>query len=107
MAIDMPDEFRCADTVDPSIFTDPYFLAAAHTFQDHIFTGWMSDTHIEKRNKFEAGVMDGSMHAPWKDEVWLKDHVNIGVLREDISACAQQSDWGARAGCVTILTQRS
>ena len=101
MAIDVPNEFRCADTMDPSIFTDPYFLAAAHTFQDHIFTGWMSDAHIEKRAKFEVGVVDGSMHAPWKDEVWLKDH---GVPRKDMPTSAQQPDWSARAGCVIILT---
>lgn len=98
--------FRCADTMDPNIFTDPHFLAAAHTFQDHIFTGWTTDGHIEKRRKFEAGVEDGSMHAPWKDEVWLKDHGATGDHLEEMPTSSQQSDWSARAGCVTYLIQR-
>lgn len=60
--------------VDPSLFTDPHFLAAAHTFQDHIFSGWLTESHLEKFKRYEQGVMDGSLAAPWKDEVWEKEN---------------------------------
>lgn len=106
MEVDLANGFRCADTMDPSIFTDPHFLAAAHTFQDHIFTGWTSDAHIQKTIKFQAGVVDGTMHAPWKDEVWLKDHATISDQLENMPTSSQQSDWSVRAGCVNFLIER-
>lgn len=61
------------DMVNLSVFTDGHFLAAAHTFQDHLCSGWMVDTHVEKVKTFEQGVKDGTVHAPWKDEVWERE----------------------------------
>ncbi|KDQ48983.1 hypothetical protein JAAARDRAFT_201249 [Jaapia argillacea MUCL 33604] len=76
------DESQTQDTslpltelFDPSTFTDPHFLAAAHTFQDHIFSGWMTDAHKEAVTKYEQGIIDGSLHAAWKDEVWKREHL--------------------------------
>ncbi|KAJ7669424.1 Asx homology domain-containing protein [Mycena polygramma] len=60
--------------IDTSLFTDAHFLAAAHTFQDHLYSNWLSDTHAEKVKKYEQGIKDGSFAAPWKDEVWERDN---------------------------------
>ncbi|KAJ6572120.1 Asx homology domain-containing protein [Mycena capillaripes] len=60
--------------VDPSLFTDAHFLAAAHTFQDHLYSNWLSDVHAEKVEKYEQGIKEGSLAAPWKDEVWERDN---------------------------------
>ncbi|KAF7348589.1 hypothetical protein MVEN_01376500 [Mycena venus] len=60
--------------IDTSLFTDSHFLAAAHTFQDHLFSNWLSDAHAEKVKKYEQGIRDGSLAAPWKDEVWERDN---------------------------------
>ncbi|KAK7463840.1 hypothetical protein VKT23_005775 [Stygiomarasmius scandens] len=62
------------ETFDSSVFTDSHFLAAARTFQDHIYSGWLTDSHKEKVRKYEAGIRDGSLAAPWKDEEWERDN---------------------------------
>ncbi|KAL0580494.1 hypothetical protein V5O48_001564 [Marasmius crinis-equi] len=60
-------------TVDPSFFNDLHFLAAARTFQDHIYSGWLTDEHKAKVAKWEQDVRDGKAAAPWKDEEWEKN----------------------------------
>ncbi|KAJ7793430.1 Asx homology domain-containing protein [Mycena olivaceomarginata] len=67
-------DFNVSGAVDPSLFTDSHFLAAAHTFQDHLFSDWLSDAHAEKVKKYEEGIRNGSLAAPWKDEVWERDN---------------------------------
>ena len=62
------------DTLDMSIFTDPHFLAAAKTWQDHIYSGWLTASHKEKVRRYEAGVRDGTLAAPWKDEEWEQEN---------------------------------
>ncbi|KAK0447439.1 uncharacterized protein EV420DRAFT_1568762 [Desarmillaria tabescens] len=57
-------------TLDPSVFTDAHFLSAAHTFQDHIFSGWTTDSHTSKVEKCKQGIRDGTLSAPYKDEEW-------------------------------------
>ncbi|KAK7059737.1 Asx homology domain-containing protein [Favolaschia claudopus] len=81
-----------SDSVDSSFFSDSHFLAAAHTFQDHLFSGWMSDAHVEKVKKYEQGIRDGTLAAPWKDEVWERDNAKD----EPPPALSQSSQ--ARAG---------
>ncbi|KAF7983115.1 hypothetical protein HWV62_24067 [Athelia sp. TMB] len=66
--------FRCAATLNLDAFQDSHFLAAAHTYQDHIFSGWRSAAQADLRARFEQGVRDGTLHAPWKDEVWEGQH---------------------------------
>ncbi|KAJ3841486.1 Asx homology domain-containing protein [Lentinula raphanica] len=56
------------------VFTDPHFLAAAHTFQDHLYSGWLKPEFKLKVAKYEEGIRDGSLAAPWKDEEWEKEH---------------------------------
>ena len=60
-------------TVDPNFFSDLHFLAAAHTFQDHIYSGWLTDEHKAKVKDWEEAVREGKTAAPWKDEEWEKN----------------------------------
>ncbi|KAG5336913.1 hypothetical protein E4T56_gene11881 [Termitomyces sp. T112] len=62
------------EVVDTAVFTDSHFLAAAHTLQDHIYSGWMSKSHAQKVAKYEEGIRNGTMAAPWKDEVWERNN---------------------------------
>jgi len=55
---------------------DSHFLAAAHTFQDHLYSNFLSDAHAKKVKTFEDGVREGTLHAPWKDEVWESNHMS-------------------------------
>ncbi|OSD00305.1 hypothetical protein PYCCODRAFT_1437436 [Trametes coccinea BRFM310] len=57
-------------TLDPTVFTSPFYLSAAHTFQDHLFSGWLSKKAADDLAKFKEGVRTGQMHADWKDEAW-------------------------------------
>lgn len=102
--VDDMNAFRCADTVDTSIFTDSHFLAAAHTFQDQLYTGWMTDLHSEKVNKFETGVVDGSLSVPWKDEIWEKENIKTAVCRNNGGGgpTGPQTESSARAGCFIL-----
>lgn len=81
-------------TLDPAVFTDAHFLAAAHTLQDHIFSGWNTPAHAERVRTYEAAVRDGSLAAPWKDDVWAQTH------KEDTDTQLTN-----RAGCVFNLTR--
>ncbi|KAK0187117.1 Asx homology domain-containing protein [Armillaria mellea] len=63
-------------TLDPSVFTDAHFLSAAHTFQDHIFSGWTSDSHTAKVEKSKQGIRDGTLSAPYKDDEWDNQNRN-------------------------------
>lgn len=65
---------RTPATLDPAVFTSPFFLSAARTYQDHLFSGWFGKKAREEVAQFESGVRDGILHAPWKDEVWERDH---------------------------------
>jgi hypothetical protein len=59
----------------PNLFNDSHFLSAARTFQDQLYSGWMTKTHEAKVEKFQAGIADGTLSAPWKDEVWERDAI--------------------------------
>jgi hypothetical protein len=101
MDVDDINGFCCADTIDLSVFTDPHFLASAHTFQDHVYTGWMTEAHSEKVQIFERGVLDGSLHAPWKDEVWQRDNdanTNFEAGYGQDGPPGSQNESSARAG---------
>ncbi|KAH9946585.1 Asx homology domain-containing protein [Amylocystis lapponica] len=65
---------RSTASLDPAIFTSPFFLSAAHTFQDHLYLGWFGQKAQDEVAQFEQGVRDGSLRAEWKDEVWVRDH---------------------------------
>ncbi|OCH89954.1 hypothetical protein OBBRIDRAFT_819519 [Obba rivulosa] len=62
-------------TLDPTVFTSPHFLSAARTFQDHLYSGWLTQKAAEDTRRFEEGIRTGTMHAEWKDEEWEADHV--------------------------------
>ncbi|KAJ3910225.1 Asx homology domain-containing protein [Lentinula edodes] len=80
MVIDIPQDPLSsyeADLVLPSVFTDPHFLAAAHTFQDHLYSGWLKDDFKAKVAKYEEGIRNGTLAAPWKDQEWEKEHAML------------------------------
>ncbi|KAF7323623.1 ASXH domain-containing protein [Mycena kentingensis (nom. inval.)] len=68
------------EALDPAVFTDAHFLAATRTFQDHLFSGWRSDAHGEKLKKYVTGTRDGTLAAPWKDEVWEQENASGGEV---------------------------
>ncbi|KAJ4466542.1 Asx homology domain-containing protein [Lentinula aciculospora] len=77
MIIDTPQHPQSSYEVErlfPSVFTDPHFLSAAHTFQDHLYSGWLKEDFKAKVAKYEEGIRDGTLAAPWKDEEWEKEH---------------------------------
>ncbi|KAI0781631.1 Asx homology domain-containing protein [Irpex lacteus] len=67
-------EQRSPTTLDPTLFSNAFFLSGAMTFQDHLFTGWLSRKAKEDVDQYEQGVTAGSMHAEWKDEQWTREH---------------------------------
>ena len=75
MNIDKPPDTDQTDAeLNLSIFSDPHFLAASRTFQDHLYLGWFSAAHREKVKDFQESVENGTLAAPWKDEVWNREH---------------------------------
>jgi hypothetical protein len=88
---------RTPDVLDAAVFTDSHFLAAAHTFQDHLYSDGLSDATEERVHKFQTGIQSGTLHAPWKDEVWLR---NNPPLTTESSHAAAGPESMALAGCV-------
>lgn len=74
MQVDYAPDDRTPATLDPSVFTSPFFLSAAHTFQDHLFSSWMGKKASDDLVKFEEGARSGAMHVDWKDAVWEREH---------------------------------
>ena len=73
MDVDAP-VLRNPATLDPTVFTSPFFLSAAHTWQDHLVSNWLGKKASDDLEKFRQGAGDGTLHADWKDEVWELDH---------------------------------
>ena len=65
---------RTPATLDPTVFTSPFFLSTAHTFQDHLFSSWLGKKASDDLEKFLRGAREGSLSADWKDEVWEREH---------------------------------
>ncbi|PVF97011.1 hypothetical protein CPB86DRAFT_735659 [Serendipita vermifera] len=59
--------------VELSFFNCPFFRSAQVTFQDHLYSGWLTKKHLEDVEKFQKGVEEGTLHAPWKDDLWEED----------------------------------
>ncbi|CDO75926.1 hypothetical protein BN946_scf184873.g15 [Trametes cinnabarina] len=74
MDVDDAHAERIPATLDPTVFTSPFFLSAAHTFQDHLFSGWLGKKASDDLETFKEGVRTGQMHADWKDDAWERDH---------------------------------
>ena len=94
MAVDSPN-IGSSSNLDISVFTDPHLLAAAHTLQDHIYTDWMSDCHIEKVQKYEMGVRDGTLSAAWKDDVWERNNAGGSAIPTTNGVETVTSPWSA------------
>ena len=75
MSTDEPPDTNHTDgELDLSVFSNPHFLAASRTFQDHLYLGWFLNEHLEKVRKFQEAVRNGTLAAPWKDEVWNREN---------------------------------
>ena len=84
MDVDVPDrkDGKVSDDreVDAAaLFSDPHFLAAARTFQDHLYSDWLSPAHQKKVARFEEGTRNGSLAARWKDEKWLEENPQVTI----------------------------
>lgn len=101
---DDPLSSRSPDLLNPSLFTDPHFLASVKTFQDHLYSGWLTDAQREKVRAFQEGVQDGSVHAPWKDEVWERDNApSVDTHTAPLAAnTSTQPESSMRAGYAAI-----
>ncbi|KAI0075019.1 hypothetical protein K474DRAFT_1572973, partial [Panus rudis PR-1116 ss-1] len=75
---------RSVRTLDPAVFTSSFFQSAARTFQDHLYSSWLSPKANEALSKFSEGVQNGSIHAEWKDELWERDVNNA----QNFNRCA-------------------
>ena len=49
------DVERTPATLDPTIFTSPFFLSAAHTWQDHLFSAWLGKKAADDLEAFKGG----------------------------------------------------
>ena len=65
---------RTPATLDPMVFTSPFLLSAAHTWQDHLVSNWLGKKASDDLDKFKQGAREGTLHAEWKDETWEEDH---------------------------------
>lgn len=75
MAVDPPTVTSPSQAeINPALFTDSHFLSAARTFQAHISLNWFSDSHTARVAEFESRIRDGTLAAPWKDEVWERNN---------------------------------
>lgn len=79
MDIDLLSE-QVPEALDPMFFSDSHFLAALRTFQDHLHSGWLTEDHRTKTEKYRAGIEDGTLHAAWKDEAWSQSQVEDNIL---------------------------
>jgi Asx homology domain len=109
--VDDPPLDPSIETMDPSFFKDMHFLAALRTFQDHLYMGWMTPSHKKDVETYIQGIHDGTLHAPWKDQVWERDNREDDV--PEIVATSSPIRNPSRAGylcpflflfCVTSLT---
>lgn len=81
---------RIPETLDPMFFSDSHFLAALRTFQDHLHSGWLTEDHRTRVNKYRAGIEDGSLHAGWKDEAWSQSQVEDNVTTSKSGSISQR-----------------
>ncbi|OBZ72807.1 hypothetical protein A0H81_06944 [Grifola frondosa] len=84
------DATRTPATLDPTVFTSPFLLSAARTFQDHLYSGWLAKKARDDVELFNQGVRDGTLHAEWKDEVWERDHAALKKQTVDLSTLAKR-----------------
>ena len=89
MDIDLLSE-QVPEALDPMLFSDSHFLAALRTFQDHLHSGWLTEDHRTKVNRYRAGIEDGTFHAAWKDEAWSQSQVEETVVAASKSGSIPQ-----------------
>lgn len=115
-AMDVDPLQRTPGHVDSAIFMDPHFESATRTFQvrggfhlyiashrtvvtqDHLYSGWLTNAHRELVISHQDNIRSGILHAPWKDDVWIRDHPPVvppsttGIMAQPESS--QQAGYG-------------
>ena len=81
---------RVPEALDPMFFSDSHFLAALRTFQDHLHSGWLTEDHKTRINKYRAGIEDGTLHAGWKDEAWSQSQAEENVTTSKSGSISQR-----------------
>ncbi|KAF8578524.1 hypothetical protein K439DRAFT_1638738 [Ramaria rubella] len=75
----------------PCFFADPFFEAGAKTFQDHLYSGWLTPAHRALVREYTEKAQMGELHAPWKDQVWAEEHPVVGGTPLDIEVAGEAS----------------
>jgi hypothetical protein len=78
------------EALDPMFFSDSHLLAALRTFQDHLHSGWLTEDHRMKTDKYCVGIKDGTLHAAWKDEAWSQSQVEENIPATSKSGSTSQ-----------------
>ncbi|RPD72933.1 hypothetical protein L226DRAFT_141527 [Lentinus tigrinus ALCF2SS1-7] len=60
----MDADWQTPATLDPTIFTSPFFLSAAHTWQDQLFSSWLGQKASDDFETFKKGAKDGTLQCP-------------------------------------------
>ena len=89
MDIDSLSE-QVPEALDPMFFSDSHFLSATRTFQDHIHSGWLTEDHRTRINKYYGGIEDGTLHAAWKDEAWGQTQADENITATSKSGSTSQ-----------------
>jgi len=89
MDIDSLSE-QAPEELDPMFFSDAHFLAALRTFQDHLHSGWLTEDHRMKIDKYRAGIEGGTMHAAWKDDAWSQSQVEEDAAASKSGSTSQR-----------------
>lgn len=55
--------------------------------QDHLYSGWFARGHLQDIRKFEAGIANGNLHAPWKDETWEEKQTQDESVQSNRFVC--------------------
>ncbi|TCD71105.1 hypothetical protein EIP91_000199 [Steccherinum ochraceum] len=93
-AVDAPVE-KSPATLNPNVFSSSGVLAAATTFQDHLYSSWLTATAQAKVENFKRGIQDGSLHSQWKDEAWNEEagsqKQRKNMVPNDLASLAKRS----------------
>jgi len=81
--VNVPEELG---ELDHTFFIDAHFQAAMRTFQNHLQLNWFTDAHQEKLEAFQERIRNGTLAAPWKDEVWERDNGISNLQAQNVTA---------------------
>ena len=45
--------------------------------KDHLYSGWLTPAHETLVREYTNNLQKGEIHAPWKDDVWSREHPTV------------------------------